>query len=65
MSTQTVRLDTKTLAKLDAIAGGMGAMGKSRSATVRVLADGCPTGSAALLRLLEAQADEAARDGGA
>lgn len=63
--TQTVRLSQTILDKLDAIGAGMGALGGSRSAVVRVLADGCPTGNEALIRLVNAQADADAKEGAA
>ena len=62
---QVVRLDHGTLAALDKLADGLGHMGASRAATIRVLVAGCPTGHAALARLLEAQADAAAQGGAA
>ena len=61
---QVVRLDHGTLAALDKLAEGLGHMGGSRSATIRVLCAGCSDGKTALARMLDRMADAAA-DGGA
>ena len=60
---QVVRLDHGTLAALDKLAEGLGHMGGSRSAVVRVLCAGCSDGKTALARMLDRMADDAASGG--